>query len=208
MLQKGDRAQLAAILSKARPIEVAQVLVALDEPERDQASAILFDGSAEFATSVLAEMSPDDRIEQLEKLDPAQILRSAYIDPSPLFASLQNYTGRDWLVAEIDSFLRDNDRGYFIIEGEPGVGKTAFLAQLVKQRGYINHFAREGFDTGNARIGFRNLIAQLYRAWRLENTPADSALMYRDIDQEIWQEFLYKASRRRDETKPDEKIIR
>jgi flagellar motility protein MotE (MotC chaperone) len=245
MLQKGDRAQLAAILSKARPLEVARVLVALDEPERNQASAILFDGSAEFAASVLAEMSPEDSTALLEKLDPAQIpqalsgmdidqanslasrlpgriklkradlieappqddLRSAYIDRSPMFDSLRNYTGRDWLIAEIDSFLRENDRGYFLIEGKPGVGKTTFLAHLVKQRGYINHFAREGFGTGNAGTGLRNLIAQLHRAWGLENILTDRALMDGAIDQGAWHEFLYEAARRRDETKPDEKIV-
>lgn len=68
-------------------------------------------------------------------------LRDAYIEPWPVFerVNLSHFVGREWLLAEVDAFLRDHDRGYFILEAEAGLGKTAFLAWLVRQRGYIHH---------------------------------------------------------------------
>ena len=52
----------------------------------------------------------------------------------------QNFIGRQFVFNSLDKFLSEKDRGYFIVRGEPGIGKTALLAQLVKTRGYIHHF--------------------------------------------------------------------
>jgi len=40
------------------------------------------------------------------------------------------FVGRDYVFSAIDKFLRNEDRGYFIVEGDPGEGKSAILSQL------------------------------------------------------------------------------
>jgi hypothetical protein len=69
-------------------------------------------------------------------------LRDAYIEPWSVFerVNLDHFVGREWLLREVDAFLRDRDRGYFVLEAEAGLGKTTFLAWLVRERGYIHHF--------------------------------------------------------------------
>jgi len=42
----------------------------------------------------------------------------------------QSFVGREWLAASVDNFLAENDRGYIRIEALPGMGKTAFAANL------------------------------------------------------------------------------
>src|SRR5205823_107055 len=64
----------------------------------------------------------------------------AYIHPGRVFRRLQGsrFVGREWVIRELDSFLANNDRGYFVVEGAAGMGKTALLAHLTKERGYIH----------------------------------------------------------------------
>ncbi len=51
------------------------------------------------------------------------------------------YVGRQWLRREVDAFLSASDQRCFLLSGEPGVGKTAFLAQLAVERPhYLHHF--------------------------------------------------------------------
>ncbi len=52
----------------------------------------------------------------------------------------ENFIGRQFVFTALDDFLRSNPSGYFVISGEPGIGKTALMAQLVKTRGYAHHF--------------------------------------------------------------------
>ena len=57
----------------------------------------------------------------------------------PLFDNViesltKNFTGREWLSEEIDGWLNKRDEQFFILTGEPGIGKSAFVAYLVQQR--------------------------------------------------------------------------
>jgi hypothetical protein len=58
------------------------------------------------------------------------------------------FTGRSYLFEAIDRLVADPEfpSGYFLIVGEPGYGKTALIAELVKQRAHIHHFniAKQG----------------------------------------------------------------
>jgi hypothetical protein len=100
------------------------------------------------------------------------------IDPWPIFeqVDLDNFVGREWLLKKVDSFLSNNDRGYLILEAEAGLGKTTFLAWLVQQRGYINHFVSLAPGTDGVAVGLKNLAAQLVLTCHLDPYSAEEVL--------------------------------
>jgi hypothetical protein len=105
-------------------------------------------------------------------------LRDAYIEPWSVFerVDLDHFVGREWLLREVDAFLRDHDRGYFILEAEAGLGKTAFLAYLVKQRAYLHHFVELAPGQNGVVPSLKNLAAQLVLAYHLSPWEAEGLL--------------------------------
>ncbi|MET7898566.1 AAA family ATPase [Streptomyces mirabilis] len=99
----------------------------------------------------------------------------------------RKFIGRDFVFQAIDRLLTDSEfpSGYILIRGEPGIGKTALLSQLVKTRGYVNHFniAPEGIRS--TRTFLANLCAQLVVRYRLDHSSlppeatTDSAFLSR-----------------------------
>jgi hypothetical protein len=57
------------------------------------------------------------------------------------------FVGRGYVYTTINEFFRREDSGYFIIQGDPGEGKSAILSQYVKDTGCIAYFnfQAEGF---------------------------------------------------------------
>ncbi|MEU8231347.1 hypothetical protein AB0C12_17270 [Actinoplanes sp. NPDC048967] len=91
----------------------------------------------------------------------------------PVFdaVSVEHFTGREWLLADVDRFLRSRSSGYVFVEAEAGLGKTAFAAHLAFDRGYVAHFSRQprGQSTTTA---LRSLSAQLINKYELSDlTP-------------------------------------
>ena len=80
----------------------------------------------------------------------------------------QDFVGRDWLAAQVDTFLQQHERGYVRIEALPGMGKTAFAANLARTRRWPHHFnaRRVGIVTFEAFL--RNVRAQLVTTYSLE----------------------------------------
>ncbi|MFD5345148.1 hypothetical protein ACFWJY_15620, partial [Streptomyces anulatus] len=98
-------------------------------------------------------------------------LDAAIRDPAPVFASVlsRGFTGREWLIGQVDDFLRQQRCGYVWIEADAGMGKSALAAHLVRERGWFGHFARYT-KGGTARVALRNLAGQLitrYGMWEL-----------------------------------------
>jgi hypothetical protein len=60
-----------------------------------------------------------------------------------------SFVGRQFVFDALDRFLRESDSGYFVIRGDPGIGKSAIMAQLVRRRSYAHHFniSVEGITT-------------------------------------------------------------
>lgn len=85
-------------------------------------------------------------------------------DPGAVFTAVgvEGFTGRDWLVAELDRFIGASPCGYVLVEADAGVGKTALAAWLVRTRNYISHFSRYA-DGRRTRAALQNLSAQLIR---------------------------------------------
>ncbi|SFR24780.1 hypothetical protein SAMN04488564_10866 [Lentzea waywayandensis] len=85
-------------------------------------------------------------------------------DLAPLFADVLagGFTGRRWLIEQIDRFVAEQPCGYLWVEGDAGVGKTALAAHLVEERGWAGHFSRLTLG-GSARVALRNLAGQIAR---------------------------------------------
>jgi hypothetical protein len=46
----------------------------------------------------------------------------------------QSFTGREWVFEEIDRWLQQDNERFFILTGEPGVGKSTLAAHLIQTR--------------------------------------------------------------------------
>ncbi|MFJ4536493.1 hypothetical protein ACIP39_11010 [Streptomyces tibetensis] len=86
------------------------------------------------------------------------------------------FTGRGWLVAYVDAFLRERNCGFLWVEAEAGLGKTALAAWLVRARGYVSHFARHT-QGGSGRVGLRNVAAQLINRYGLSPRFAPGGML-------------------------------
>jgi hypothetical protein len=87
---------------------------------------------------------------------------SSHYDP-------QEFIERSWLVEEVARFRDDKDRRHLIIVGEPGSGKSTFLAYLAKSWNCPRHFIRVGSLGGvtgvDAQAFLVSIASQLYQKY-------------------------------------------
>ena len=83
----------------------------------------------------------------------------------------RNFVGRDFIFRAIDERLEDSEfpSGYILIRGEPGIGKTALLSQMVKTRGYVHHFNIAPQNIRSTRAFLENVCAQLIVRYQLDH---------------------------------------
>jgi hypothetical protein len=88
------------------------------------------------------------------------------------FPNLQQLTegfkGRSHILKEIDHWLQQKDQRFFVLTGEPGVGKSAIAAHLIQTRTdiFAHHFCQLGVkETVHPSHVLRSLAAQLDRAF-------------------------------------------
>lgn len=79
------------------------------------------------------------------------------------------FVGRQFIFQAIDKLLLNPQlpSGYIIIQGEPGIGKTALMAQMVKQHAYIHHFNVAVQNIRTAADFLANVCAQLIVKYEL-----------------------------------------
>jgi hypothetical protein len=87
------------------------------------------------------------------------------------------FVGRGFLFRELDAVVADpaQPSGYMLITAEPGLGKTALMAQLVKTRGCVHHFNVTSLDIRSPRQFVENICGQLIVKYGLEPTPSPAA---------------------------------
>jgi hypothetical protein len=102
-------------------------------------------------------------------VDSSQRLVDACIPATEVFerVDVDEFAGREWLEAELDAFLTNQTCGYFIVEAEAGLGKTAFLAHLVRERGWIHHFSETAPGDAGVVASRMSLAAQLILTYKL-----------------------------------------
>lgn len=83
----------------------------------------------------------------------------------------RNFVGREYVFAAIDEALSDPDfpSGYVVIQGEPGIGKTAIVGQLVKNRGLVHHFNVAPLGIRSPQAFLANVCAQLIARYGLDH---------------------------------------
>ena len=96
---------------------------------------------------------------------------------------VRQFVGRTRARQAVDAFLRANERGYFVVRGGPGQGKTAFACQLAKTLRPVHHFVARGTYRADVAQAIRSLIAQtVLEPRRLpEDAPGLFAFFHRQI---------------------------
>jgi len=56
----------------------------------------------------------------------------------------KDFVGRNYVFDAIVNFLTNQPNGYFIIEGDPGMGKSAILVEYLQRTGCVAHFNVQG----------------------------------------------------------------
>lgn len=86
----------------------------------------------------------------------------------------EGFVGRRWVFDAVGRFTRENPRGYFVVSGDPGIGKTALMAELVKRERFPHHFnvRQEGIQRPEQFL--RSICAQLIATYGLDPTPLPS----------------------------------
>jgi len=89
---------------------------------------------------------------------------------------VRDFVGREYAFDAFTSFLKRNLNGYFIIEGDPGVGKSAILAKIVERHGCIAHFNVRVQGINTAAQYLSSICAQLIARFGLKyaTLPAEA----------------------------------
>lgn len=99
----------------------------------------------------------------------------------------QDFTGRRFVFAAIAEFLQNNRKGYFVLEADPGVGKSSIMAKLVLllKRRCVAHFNSQSQGIARAEQFLENACTQLIRRYQLnypqlpENATRDGNFLSR-----------------------------
>ncbi|MFM6044462.1 MAG: ATP-binding protein, partial [Dolichospermum sp.] len=137
--------------------------------------------------------NPEGEFNQIEQHIPRQIFKNIVDDKT------REFVGREYIYDQIDEYLKDESfpSGYILLKGEPGIGKTALMANLVRKRKWIHHFVTEGTDS--TEIFLASICFQLIVKYELpysklpECQPDQRILTYRNfIDEDLLPQAIEK----------------
>lgn len=182
-------------LAAGEPIEAAVV-------EARQAIYTARPDTYEWATPVLFLRSSEGRVlgPLIEHGGTSPAVRARILDATPLIEEKsRGFVGRDFVFAALERFLGERPCGYFKISGEPGIGKTAVAAELVR-RGrerardrHLHHFNQRAEGIVRPESFLANVCAQLIETFALPHAtlPPEATR-----DAAVLRTLLFEASRR------------
>jgi hypothetical protein len=102
--------------------------------------------------------------------------------------SVRGYVERGALRHAFDRFCAMEPRGYFVVVGAPGYGKTAFASNLIREGRFPHHFIGRAGGRSDPRLILSSLLEQLVarppetdpRAWSLPDLVASFEQALRD----------------------------
>ena len=82
------------------------------------------------------------------------------------------FTGRAFAFDDIEQWFASPalSSGYVMVKGNPGVGKTALLGQLIKRRGWVHHFNIARINLTSISAFLSNVCAQLIVRYGLDSS--------------------------------------
>jgi hypothetical protein len=89
-----------------------------------------------------------------------------------------DFVGREYVFDAVDEFMRNNNRGFLVLEGDPGAGKTSILAEYVRRTHCIGHFnlRAQGLNTTQHFVGSLSLqMAERYDTYSAVNAGGGEA---------------------------------
>lgn len=118
---------------------------AVDTAVAEGRLAMRRDDSYEWAVPALYLRSSHGRIlpHLVDRDPPSETLRQQvqqYQRPEHIDEKTRGFVGRRFVFERIERFMAERPRGYFKITGEPGIGKSALVAELVRRHDLIYHF--------------------------------------------------------------------
>jgi hypothetical protein len=119
--------------------------------------------------------------------------RSEYfqVQPSIIAEYDRSFVGRERVQQALSQFLSSHPRGYFILQGSPGQGKTAICCHLVQSENYVHHFI--GRNRTDSRLILRSLLAQLLPLAQL-NQPIPESIPELT---KMYEELVHRVAARR-----------
>lgn len=81
----------------------------------------------------------------------------------------REFVGRQFVDDWLASFMAAHDRGYFVLVGVPGIGKTAWAAHAVRQYDAVHHFNVATLGITRPDQALENLCAQLIARCKLDH---------------------------------------
>jgi len=157
-----DRAAIAfggglfQALAAGDPIDAAvtegRIAIMLDDP-----------GSLEWATPVLfSRLASGTILGSFGNRDGPPALRERVRDVYELIEEkTRGFVGRDFVFEAVDAFRHEARRGYFQIVAEPGVGKSAIVAEMARRHGWAHHFNQRSANVVRPEAFLSNVCSQL-----------------------------------------------
>jgi Swt1-like HEPN len=111
-----------------------------------------------------------------------QLQKSPPVGVRPEFQALiqektEGFVGREFVFKAIQDFLTSQSKGYFIIEADPGVGKSAILAEYVRRTKCVFHFNIRSQAINRAEQFLQGICSQIISRYSLPyplNLPPDA----------------------------------
>ncbi|MEG4998878.1 ATP-binding protein [Microcoleus sp. B4-D4] len=113
---------------------------------------------------------------------------------------IKDFTGRKFVFEAINDFLNKNRQGYFVLEAEPGVGKSAIMAACVVmlKRRCVTHFNSQPDGIISAETFLENACTQLIEGFGLKDKYPrlpENALKNNNFLGDLLKEVSDKSSR-------------